>query len=267
MQDQNACVGGDASVKASIWTSPDAQAAWKTYARLHTRLAPYLEALGQFAHQTGAPIIRHVFLEHPDRVDLAGEDGAYYLGPALYVAPVMARGATDKTVDLPAGTYLDWQAQTLVAGGGQVTLDAPLARLPLLLRAGYLIPLLDPTIDTLAAEDDPNIVSPADVADVYDVVGLLVAGGASGAAVFTLADGGTLDASWTGGFIAPAALTQAATEDELATCAGCWWRDTLGPTLDRVRISAPAGTVTAGGLTVTSATGRRIRWDLYLVTP
>ena len=175
MQDQNACVGGDASMKASIWTSADAQAAWKTYARLHTRLQPYFRALGQLAHETGAPIIRHVFLEHPDRVDLAGEDTAYYLGPALYVAPVITRGAVTKTVDLPAGTYLDWHDQTLVDGGAEVTLDAPLAKLPLLLRAGYLVPLLDPTIDTLSTEDDPDIVSADDVADVYDVVGLLVA--------------------------------------------------------------------------------------------
>jgi len=32
-----------------------------------------------------------------------------------------------------------------------------------------------------------------------------------------------------------------------------------------VQISAPDGTTVAGGLSVTSSTGRRVRWDLYLV--
>ncbi|HTM19716.1 MAG TPA: TIM-barrel domain-containing protein, partial [Kofleriaceae bacterium] len=172
MQDQDACVGSDSSLKASIWSSADAQAAWARYARLHTRLFPYLHALAEEASRSGAPLVRHVFLEHPDRADLAGVDDAYYLGPALLVAPVITRGATTRDVDLPAGSYLDWDAQTLIDGGGPVTVAAPLDTLPLLLRAGYLVPLLDPTIDTLFDGAVPGVVGPSAVADVYDVTGV-----------------------------------------------------------------------------------------------
>ncbi len=264
MQDQNACVGGDPSLKANIWNSQDAQDAWRTYARLHTRLFPYLYTLGKQATATGAPIMRHVFLEHPDRPDLAGEDTAYYFGPALYVAPVIERGARDKTVDLPAGDYLDWQRQTLVEGGTTVTLPAPLDTLPLLLRAGYLVPMLDPTIDTLSEESDPDIVSPADVADVYDVVGLLSPDAPT--ASFELYDGTTLEATWNGGYADPA-LQQVNTDAKLATCDACFRRTQITPSLDRVQISVSDGTTVAGGLSITSATGRRVRWDLYLVSP
>src|SRR5262249_59961770 len=89
MHDENACVGGDASKKASIWSSPDAMAAWREYALLHTRLLPYFVALDVEAHATGAPMMRHVFLEHPDRADWADVDDAFYLGPALLAAPVV----------------------------------------------------------------------------------------------------------------------------------------------------------------------------------
>lgn len=262
MQDQNACVGGDASAKASIWSSPDANAAWKTYARLHTRLFPYLYTLGREAGATGAPIMRHVWFEHPERADLASEDAAYYLGPALFVAPVVTRGARTKEVTLPPGTFIDWDAHALVRGGATVTLDAPLAKLPLLLRAGYLVPLLDPTIDTLAEETSPSIVSPPDVADVYDVVGVLAPGAAD--AGFVLYDGGTLRATLTGAFAAPA-LRLATDDADLGTCAGCYRTTALADGVVRVQISTGPGALDAGGLHLESATGRRIRWDLYLV--
>ncbi len=260
MQDQNACVGGDPAAKASIWSSADANAAWKTYARLHTRLFPYLYTLGLEAHESGAPIMRHVWFEHPDRPELASEDAAYYLGPALYVAPVVERGARTKTVTLPPGTFVDWETHALVRGGASVTLDAPLAKLPLLVRAGYLVPLLDPTIDTLAEESSAAIVSPADVADVYDVVGVL-APQATDAHV-ALHDGAVLRAHTTAAF-APPALPLATSDDDLATCTACYRTTALADGVTRVQISV-TGAVDAGGLHLESTSNRRIRWDLFL---
>ena len=41
--------------------------------------------------RTGAPLMRHLFLEHPQTPELAAVDDSYYLGPALLVAPVVAQ--------------------------------------------------------------------------------------------------------------------------------------------------------------------------------
>ncbi len=262
MQDQNACAGlFNAGPKASIWTAPEGKESWRTYARLHTRLFPYFRTLAEEAHATGAPIIRHVFLENPDRPDLAGVDDAFYLGEALYVAPVVDRGATTKTIELPAGFYLDWTDQELLVGGATLVIDAPIAKLPLLLRDGRLIPLLDPTIDTLSEEENPEVVGPTDVAEVYDVVGLLSTdiGGAS----YTVYDDTSLTVAWTGDF-APGDLTLVGDESELSSCTACYLVEEHDG-VSRVRISANEGTVQAGGLTLTSNGERRIRWDLYLV--
>jgi hypothetical protein len=124
------------------------------------------------------------------------------------------------------------------------------------------VPRLDPTIDTLSDETDPAIVSPADVATVYDVVGLVVTGQH---ATMHLADGAQLDATWTGGFAAPA-LTEVTDDATLGTCAGCFRHSQLAPGLERVQVSA-SGAVTAGGLALAATGARRIRWDLYIVTP
>jgi len=124
---------------------------------------------------------------------------------------------------------------------------AALDKLPLLLVDGTLLPLLDPTIDTVAPETNPTVIGPGDVADVYDVVGLIST--ATGAARFSLADGGTLSATYGG---------------NLGTCASCTVTR-IGPRLQRLQVEA-TGNVTAGGLSLSSSgVARRLRWDLYIV--
>jgi len=238
MQDQDACEGGEAGKKATIWSSEAARDAWRRYARLHTRLFPYWYTLAQAAHATGAPIVRHMFLEHPETPALRGVDDAFYVGPALLAAPVVTRGARARQVVLPDPVYLDWDTRTLVPGGGAapVTLDAPLAHLPLLLRAGHILPLLDERIDTLVSTSAPDIVDAGDVADVYDAVVLLTPGQA---ATLTLWDGSRLEAR----------------------------RDTSAAATGHVQIeSAPGQTLVQGGLTLTASGPRRVRWDVYLAT-
>ena len=261
MHDENACSGGT-SPKATIWSSSDAQAAWKTYAALHTRLFPYFYTLAYQAHETGAPVIRQMFLENPDRPDLANVDDTYYLGPALLVAPVLKRGARSRDVILPSGWYLDWQDQILLSGGNTVTLNAPLGKLPLLLRDGYLIPMLDPSIDTLMNGVHPGVLGPDDIPQVYDVVGLLST--QTGQADFTFWDNSTLRATWSGRFSAPS-FAQAITDTDLATCDQCWLADTISPNLVRVRITSAASDIVAGGLHLKANVNRKIRWDIYLV--
>jgi alpha-glucosidase (family GH31 glycosyl hydrolase) len=270
MQDQDACSQGmGPGMKASIWNSPVAQQAWKTYARLHTRLQPYFLALAKTAHETGAPTIRHPYFEHPERPELVSVDDEYYLGPSLLIAPVVKRGATQRDVTLPFIDFLDWSNQKLIGAVGTVTVNAPIGLLPILIPEGGLVPMLDPSVDTLydvpIAERDPSVVGPADVANVYDVVGFLSTHQPT-TAEFTFVDGGTVKASWQGNF-SPPALPMAASEADLQTCNSCWLKTDVVPLqLWRVRITAPDGDYTAGTLSLSSKTGRKVRWDLYLKT-
>jgi hypothetical protein len=139
--------------------------------------------------------------------------------------------------------------------------EAPIGEIPLFLRDGHLLPLLDPSIDTLFRETNPEVVGPDDVADVYDVVGFISP--ETGRAAFAFWDGRTLEATWAGCPI-EFALPEARDEDDLRTCGGCWLVEDLGAGLVRARISAPDGEVRAGGLVLDSRVGRRIRWDLTL---
>jgi sulfoquinovosidase len=244
MHDEDACAGG--GTKATIWSAPEAMTAWKTYARLHTRLEPYLYAQAAHAHATGQPVVMSPWLVHPEVRALAEVDDAFYFGPGLYAAPVVQRGDTTKTVLLPPGNFVDLRDGTLYTGNTTVTLPAPVTELPLLLVDGQLVPMLDPTIDTLATETNATVVGPTDVADVYDVTGVISA--TTGHSTFTFADGSTLDATYAGG---------------LATCTGC----TITQVSARVqRIQVTGSDVTAGGLHVSQqGVTRTLRWDLFVI--
>ena len=243
MHDDDACSGG--SGKATIWDSPDAQAAWKTYAKLHTRLGAYMSSLAQTAHTTGQPVVMSPYLVHPEVRALAPIDTAFYFGPSLYAIPVVTRGATTVTTTLPPGEFIDWRDGSL--RDGTVTLPAPLRELPLLLVDGGLVPLYDASIATLAPETNASVVGPSDVADVFDVAGAVSK--ATGKATFTLADGGTLTATYSGAAI---------------SCAGCTVTQ-VGARVQRVQVTTTADT-TAGGLALASTNvTRKLRWDIYVI--
>jgi alpha-D-xyloside xylohydrolase len=257
MHDQTACVGSARSRKATLWRSHGALEAWRKYARLHTRLFPYLYSWASEAHERGTPLMRSSFFEHPTRVDLLAQDDAYYLGPALFVAPVVRRSERVKRVTLPDALYLDWDARTLVRGGVQL-LDAPLEKVPLLLRSGQLVPLLDASIDTLAVEQNPDVIGPTDVAGTYDVVALL-SPSAPGASL-RLYDGTELSVAQLSAaqLSAPAAAAKAANRSE-PVCAGCTPLRSDGSR--RVRVSLE-GDAEIGGLAFHSTVKRRIAWDV-----
>jgi alpha-D-xyloside xylohydrolase len=128
---------------------------FRLYTRLHLRLFPYLWTYAQRIAADGRPIQRPMGLAYPDLGSHPWDQ--YMLGDDLLVAPVVERGQRQRQVVLPPGHWVDWWTGE-VFSGGRITVDAPLDVLPLFIRAGGIIPLLRPTIDTLAPTDAPERV-------------------------------------------------------------------------------------------------------------
>ncbi len=64
---------------------------------------------------------------------------AYGYGPALWVAPVLDDRAREREVALPRGEWIETWSGRHVQGGGEVIVDAPLARIPVWVRSGSII--------------------------------------------------------------------------------------------------------------------------------
>jgi alpha-glucosidase (family GH31 glycosyl hydrolase) len=144
----------------------DQIANWRRYAKLHTRLLPYLEAADRTYRRTGMPIMRHLALAYPDDEGSYMREDEYLFGPDLLAAPVIEPGATRRDLYLPPGRWVDlWRSVAyrekrgtlrlrrahVLAGRREATIPAPLEELPLLLRAGAVLPLLPADVDTLAS--------------------------------------------------------------------------------------------------------------------
>lgn len=119
--------------------------------RLRYRLLPYLEALmaqAAFAHGTPMRGLAMDFGADPRAHRIADQ---FMLGPALLACPLLHPvrhaapgepcGGPWREAWLPEGAWTDFWTGRRLAGGGRQRLEAPLARIPLLLRAGSILPL------------------------------------------------------------------------------------------------------------------------------
>jgi alpha-glucosidase (family GH31 glycosyl hydrolase) len=270
MHDENACSGAPAGAppKWTIWSDAETTQVYGDYARLHTRLFPYLYMAAQEATTTGVPIIRHPILMHPTEHAALGVELEYYFGPSLYVAPVVHRGAVARELWLPPGTWTDWWTMEPVTGGQRVARHAPLDTIPVYLRSGGVVAMLDPSVETLAPAPAPGVVGLADVAGVLDVRAAIDPKTGSGRA--ELVDGTVLEVQLAGGAVAlPAGVATAPDDPTLATCASCGRIDPLPGGALRVRLSASGATDTvfqAGALTLHShaAGPLHVRWDVVV---
>ncbi|HVE69647.1 MAG TPA: TIM-barrel domain-containing protein [Solirubrobacteraceae bacterium] len=150
--------------RSQVW-SPAVLPIWRRYAKLRTQLAPYIEAASRAYQRTGLPIVRHLALAFPTDPRAVARSDELLFGPDLLAAPVVEPAARTRRVYLPSGPWVDlWRSvayderdgslslrrAALLPGRREVTVPAPLTELPLFARAGTMLAMHDPGVDTLA---------------------------------------------------------------------------------------------------------------------
>ncbi|MFD4741366.1 glycoside hydrolase family 31 protein [Streptomyces virginiae] len=105
------------------------------------RLRPYFVTLAHLARRTGAPYVRPLWWGAPEERQLRDCEDTFLLGDALLVAPVLECGADRRAVRLPRGRWYDTATGAAYEGPGQILLDAPQGRIPVLARAGAVLPV------------------------------------------------------------------------------------------------------------------------------
>lgn len=182
--------------------TPETIDAFREFSRLHLRLFPYVwSRAAAIGRAEGRPIMRPLGLAYPELGVHPGD--TYLLGDALLVAPVVERGAREREVIFPPGRWVDWFDGSVHEEGTEVV-PADLHELPLFVGEGGIVPMLRPTIDTLAPVADPDAVDsyatapgvvwiravpgPASRFDLYD-----------GAAITQRRTASAGELTWTGG--------------------------------------------------------------------
>jgi len=136
--------------------------------QLRYRLLPYLYSLAGWTTQQDYTMLRALpfdFRGDPGALNIADE---FMLGPAFLVCPVdrpgwfepgstpIEHGPRTRPVYLPAGSdWFDLWTERSFPGGQVVELDTPLERIPVLVRAGSIVPMGPVRQHTGEAPDAP----------------------------------------------------------------------------------------------------------------
>jgi alpha-glucosidase (family GH31 glycosyl hydrolase) len=114
-------------------------ATYRDFVLMHERLVPYIRAAAASAARTGLPIVRPLCLSDPADPRAWSLTDAYGFGPALWVAPVVEEGATERRVYLPPGEWIDLWSHQAVVGGREAIAPAPRDRIPVWVRRGSIV--------------------------------------------------------------------------------------------------------------------------------
>ncbi|HEU4780749.1 MAG TPA: TIM-barrel domain-containing protein, partial [Steroidobacteraceae bacterium] len=110
--------------------------------KLRYRLLPYIYTLAADTYHRDGTIMRGLAMDFADDATAREVRDQYLFGKAFLVAPVYQHKARTRPVYLPAGAdWYDFHSGVKTTGGQSVQAAAPLARMPLYVRAGSIVPV------------------------------------------------------------------------------------------------------------------------------
>ncbi|MHA7834404.1 MAG: glycoside hydrolase family 31 protein, partial [Algiphilus sp.] len=133
--------------------SGDAQGILREYLNLRYQLIPYLFSEAIDSAAAGLPLLRPLVVAFQADRTVHAIDDQFMCGRSILVAPVM-REERKRHHYLPAGLWYDWFSKAATQGGQWITTDCPLARIPVWLRGGSVIPLGPVVQSTRELPDD-----------------------------------------------------------------------------------------------------------------
>jgi alpha-D-xyloside xylohydrolase len=115
----------------------------KELLNLRYQLLPYIYSQAANVTFSGGTIMRPLVMDFPADSRALDQKYEYMFGPAFLVAPVLDAGVTKARVYAPEsrGGWFNWWNGQNVASGAETSLDAPIGKIPLLVRAGRIVPL------------------------------------------------------------------------------------------------------------------------------
>lgn len=139
--------GQDNIAPEVVFHDKETQDILRRFIKLRYNLLPYNYTLAHQNSTTGMPLMRPLFFESgfEDEANLALIDNAksYLWGDAFLVTPVVNAGVKSVSVPLPKGVWFDYFTGEKYQGEQIISLETSLETLPVLVRAGSFIPMVD----------------------------------------------------------------------------------------------------------------------------
>ena len=122
---------------------PEMVAQEKDLIDLRYQLLPYIYSQVANVTFSGGTMMRPLVMDFSADSRALDQKYEYMFGPAFLVVPVLDPGVTQARVYAPQskGGWFNWWTGQPVASGEEALLDAPIGKIPLLVRAGSIVPL------------------------------------------------------------------------------------------------------------------------------
>ena len=115
----------------------------RQYLDMRYRLLPYIYSEAAEVTFHGSTLMRPLVMDFPRDEQALTQKHEYMFGPSLLVAPVLEPGVQQWPVYIPStpGGWFDWWTENKIIGGKTAAMESPLAQVPLLVKAGSIVPL------------------------------------------------------------------------------------------------------------------------------
>ncbi len=132
--------GGAGHPDPSELRNPRVEPIVKKYLELRYRLLSYTYTAARECCDTGLPLMRALWLHHPDDPQAVARGDQYLWGRDVLVSPVVEKGAVSRRLHLPRGTWIDFWTEERLMGGREIDREVDLETMPLHVRAGAVVP-------------------------------------------------------------------------------------------------------------------------------
>ena len=138
-----------------IFHDEETQNILRRFIKLRYQLLPYNYSLAYENSTTGMPLMRPLFfandfenkikneLEGNKALNLIGDAKSYFWGDAFLVTPVVDAAISSVPITLPEGLWFNYFSGEKYQGGQTVNVKTAIETLPVLVRAGAFIPMID----------------------------------------------------------------------------------------------------------------------------
>ncbi len=143
--------------ETEMWKyGPQVESILREYDELRYRLMPYIYSTAWGVTNRGETMMKALPFVYPGDQSLRDVSDQFLFGDSLLINPVTEPNATTRKVILPAGSdwYDFWSGQKS-RGGQTIVADAPLDKMPILVREGSIVPL-GPKVQYAAENQDPT---------------------------------------------------------------------------------------------------------------
>ncbi|HHV31652.1 MAG TPA: alpha-xylosidase [Clostridiales bacterium] len=125
---------------------PESCRIMKEFLRLRHRMLPYLYTMNRLSCRDGLPLVYPLYYRHPENWEAYEIPNEYFFGTQLIVCPITepmdrSLGTAKFKGWLPEGIWYDVFTGMSYTGGRRIDFYRPLESIPVLARAGAIIPL------------------------------------------------------------------------------------------------------------------------------